>query len=393
MEGGLEYQEAEQVKNEQASKVIQNLRGKLRALATLKRVCRLQTKTAVMGLESLSKENLSSLLSRFQGRKILVIGDLIVSRFVEVAARKLSREAPVPAGDYVGENFLPGGGANLARELSALGAAVSLIGVVGDDEYGRWLKSEFQKSGVSSEGVVTEASRPTSLRTWIMVNGFHSLRIDREDRRDVPFAVTKAFVKSAEPLIKDVDCVILSDYDRGVITSGLISGVVSAGHASGKIIVAQPKMRHYLDFTGVTYVKSNLQEATNATGMSMVNETSLRNLGVNLIGRLDCKSILVTRGEEGMTLFERESVTNFPPLSGRKNVFSKVGVRDAMTGVFALGVASGGDVYQATSLSNLAGTVRSQLQRNSTLSIEALSGELDQAGEYLHKVVQAPVRR
>src|SRR3989442_1413604 len=106
-----------------------------------------------MGLQNLSKEGLSSLLDKFQGKKLLVIGDLIVSRFVEVAARKLSREAPVPVGDYIGETFLPGGGANLAREESPVGGSVSAIGVIGDDEYGRWLTGELDGNGISHAGV------------------------------------------------------------------------------------------------------------------------------------------------------------------------------------------------------------------------------------------------
>src|SRR5215470_12903759 len=108
-----------------------------------------------MPLETLDKERLTGVLKLFQGRRILVVGDLIVSRFVEVAARKLSREAPVPAGDYIGETFLPGGAANLSRELVSLGAAVDLVGLVGSDEYGNWLKTEFSKYGVSFGGVIT----------------------------------------------------------------------------------------------------------------------------------------------------------------------------------------------------------------------------------------------
>src|SRR6267143_5137692 len=325
-----------------------------------------------MPLETVDKERLTGLLRQFQGRRVLVIGDLIVSRFVEVAARKLSREAPVPAGDYVGETFLPGGAANLARELESLGASVSLVGLIGSDEYGNWLRSEFSKYGVSHSGVVTDTSRPTSLRTWIMVNTFHTLRIDREDRRDVPLAMAKKLLSEAEPLVREVDCVLLSDYDRGAITSYLIGGVVTSAHAAGKIVVGQPKMHHYLDFSGVTYVKSNLEEAALATGMAMVNETSLRNMGVNLLSRLDCKAILITRGDQGVTLFDEDNVTMFPPIRGKKNLFSKVGVRDAMTGVFAMAVASGGNAYQASVLSNVAGEARSELQRTSSLSLHDL---------------------
>lgn len=346
-----------------------------------------------MPLENLDKEKLTVLLRLFQGRKILVVGDLIVSRFVEVAARKLAREAPVPAGDYVGETILPGGAANLARELVSMGASVSIVGLVGSDEYAAWLKSQFETYGLSHVGVTTDPTRPTSLRTWIMVNGFHMLRIDRDDRRDASFSVSKKLLAEAEPIVKDMDCVILSDYDRGAITSIVINGVVEAARSAGKIVVGQPKMHHYLDFSGVTYIKSNLEEASNATGMSMVNDTSLRNMCVNLLSRLESKAILVTRGEAGITLFDRENITQFPPVAGKKNLFSKVGVRDAMTGVFALAVASGGTPYQATCLSNIAGTSRSDLQRTVPLSLQHLEAHIADLDEFAKKIIQAPVRR
>lgn len=346
-----------------------------------------------MPLETVGREKLANLLGQFQGRKVLAVGDLIVSRFVEIAARKLSREAPVPAGDYVGETVLPGGAANLSRELVSLGASVSLVGLIGNDEHGAWLKSEFSKAGVNHSGVISDASRPTSLRTWMMVNSVHTLRIDREDRRDVSLQIAKKLLEAAVPQVREVDCVIISDYDRGAITSYLISGLVDAARSSGKIIVGQPKMHHYLDFSGVTYVKSNMEEAAHATGMSMINETTLRNMGVNLLSRLESKAILLTRGEQGLALFDRENVTFFPPIGGIKNFFSKVGVRDAMTGVFALTVASGGDAYQASLLSDVAGQVRSGLQRNVSLSIHDLEARASETDEFVRRIVQAPVRR
>ena len=346
-----------------------------------------------MPLDSVERDRLTGVLRQFQGRRILVVGDIIVSRFVEIAARKLAREAPVPAGDFVGQTLLPGGAANLSRELASLGASVRLVGLAGSDEYGSWLKSEFSKYGVSSEGVVVDPTRPTSLRTWYMVNAFHTLRVDREDRRDVPLAMAKKLLSEAEPQIKEVDCVVLSDYDRGAITSYLISGVVSAAKSSGKIVVGQPKMHHYLDFSGVTYVKSNLEEASHATGMSMVNETSLRNMGVNLLSRLESKAILITRGEAGVTLFDKENVTLFPPIGGKKNLFSKVGVRDAMTGAFSLAVASGGNPYQAAVLSNVAGQARSELPRIASLSQQDIEARTQKVEEFVHSIIQVPVRR
>jgi D-beta-D-heptose 7-phosphate kinase/D-beta-D-heptose 1-phosphate adenosyltransferase len=323
----------------------------------------------------------------------LVIGDLIVSRFVEVSARKLAREAPVPAADYVGETLLPGGAANLARELSSLGASVSVLGVVGDDVSGAWLREDLARNGIDTHGITTEKNRPTSLRTWIMVNRLHYLRIDQETRKEIPQPSTKAFVEAAQGEIPQVDAIVLSDYDRGVITPYLIDGVVGAARKAGRIVVAQPKMRHYLDFTGVTYVKSNLEEATHATGMNMVNETSMRNMGVNLISRLDCKGIVMTRGEQGITIFEREQITNFPPIYGRRNFFSKVGVRDAMTGVLALSVAAGATITEAACLCNIAGPLRSDKARSVPLATTDFQTGFDALGDFLQRISQAPVRR
>jgi D-glycero-beta-D-manno-heptose-7-phosphate kinase len=347
----------------------------------------------VQGLASLSNEGLTVLLKRFQGKRMLVVGDFLVSRFVEVSARKLAREAPVPAGDYVGETLLPGGAANLANEVASLGGQVSVIGAVGEDNYGAWLKDDLARNGVETDGIVVDKLRPTSLRTWIMVNHLHYLRIDQEVRKEVQPAISKAFASAAEAKIPGVDTVVFSDYDRGVVTSYLISSVVAAARKAGKIVVAQPKDRHYMDFSGVTYVKSNLGEATHATQMAMVNETSLRNMGVNLMGRLDCKGLVITRGEEGMTVFDREQITTLPLPFGRKSFFNKVGVRDAMTGVFSLAVAAGGSITEAACLSNIAGTVRSEKPRNSTLTVQDLEKRMESMGDFLNRVSQMPVRR
>jgi D-glycero-beta-D-manno-heptose-7-phosphate kinase len=344
-------------------------------------------------LPGLSYEGLNGLLKKFQGSRMLVLGDFLVSRFVEVSARKLAREAPVPAADYVGETLLPGGAANLANEVASLGGQVSVIGMVGDDNYGVWLKDDLARNGVSVEGIVVDKTRPSSLRTWIMVNRLHYLRIDQEVRKEVALPITKSLATAAEGKIPNVDTVVFSDYDRGVVTSSLISSVVAAARKAGKIVVAQPKDRHYMDYSGVTYLKSNLSEATHATQMAMVNETSLRNMGVNLLGRLDCKGIVITRGEEGMTVFDRDQITTLPLPFGRKSFFNKVGVRDVMTGVFSLAVAAGGTATEAACLSNIAGTVRSEKPRTSTLTIEDLEKRLESMGDFLSRVSQMPVRR
>lgn len=142
-------------------------------------------------MPTLSSEGLTGLLKKFQGKRLLVIGDFLVSRFIEVSARKLAREAPVPAGDYVGETLLPGGAANLANEVASLGGSVSVIGLIGEDNYGVWLKEDLARNGVGTEGILVDKTRPTSLRTWLMVNRLHYLRIDQEVRKEVPISDDK----------------------------------------------------------------------------------------------------------------------------------------------------------------------------------------------------------
>src|SRR5579863_2266321 len=131
-----------------------------------------------------------------------------------------------------------------------------------------------------------------------------------------------------------------------------------------------------------------MEEAAHATGMAMVNETSLRNMGVNLLSRLECKALLITRGDQGVALFDKDNVTFFPPIRGKKNLFSKVGVRDAMTGVFSLAVASGGNSYQASVLANVAGEARSVLPRNAPMSLHDLELRAQGTEDFVQRIVQ-----
>src|SRR5713226_2426509 len=277
----------------------------------------------------------------------------MVDRYVRSQGRKLSREAPVPVADFISEELVLGGAANLANNLVALGAKVRVLGVVGNDEPGKWIQEELEKKGVDISGAVVN-SRPTSLKTRFILNHRQYLRIDKESRTDVESHVTKQFLYSLDDLLQDADGIVFSDYDKGVITPELISNVVEECRVQEKKVVAQPKVRHYLDYVGVSMVKSNVREATIATGVSMVNDTSLRNMGHNLMTRLECEGLLLTRSEQGMILFEKKNITSFPPFKGPKPGFNAVGVRDCMTAVLAMSIVSEAPIGEAVLLAGLA---------------------------------------
>jgi D-glycero-beta-D-manno-heptose-7-phosphate kinase len=330
------------------------------------------------------------IIDGFQDKSILVIGDLMVDRYVRSQGRKLSREAPVPVADFISEELVLGGAANLANNLVALGAKVRVLGVVGNDEPGKWLQEELEKKGVDISGTVLN-SRPTSLKTRFILNHRQYLRIDKESRTDVESHVTKQFLYSLDDLLEDADGVVFSDYDKGVITPELISNVVEECRVQGKKVVAQPKVRHYLDYVGVSMVKSNAREATVATGVSMVNDTSLRNMGHNLMTRLECEALLLTRSEQGMILFEKKNITSFPPFKGPKPGFNAVGVRDCMTAVLAMSIVGEAPIGEAVLLAGLAASQHADNLGTVVVDLNDLRSQASTTLELAEQIVQVPV--
>jgi rfaE bifunctional protein kinase chain/domain len=330
------------------------------------------------------------IIDGFQDKTILVIGDLMVDRYVRSQGRKLSREAPVPVADFISEELVLGGAANLANNLVALGAKVRVLGVVGSDEPGKWIQEELEKKGVDISGTVVN-SRPTSLKTRFILNHRQYLRIDKESRTDVESHITKQFLYSLDELLEDADGVVFSDYDKGVITPDLISNVVEECRVQEKKVVAQPKVRHYLDYVGVSMVKSNVREATIATGVSMVNDTSLRNMGHNLMTRLECEALLLTRSEQGMILFEKKNITSFPPFKGPKPGFNAVGVRDCMTAVLAMSIVGEAPIGEAVLLAGLAASQHADNLGTVVVDLNDLRSQASTTLELAEQIVQVPV--
>ena len=203
--------------------------------------------------------------------------------------------------------------------------------------------------------------------------------------------VTKQFLYSLDDLLEDADGIVFSDYDKGVITPELISNVVEECRVQEKKVVAQPKVRHYLDYVGVSMVKSNVREATIATGVSMVNDTSLRNMGHNLMTRLECEGLLLTRSEQGMILFEKKNITSFPPFKGPKPGFNAVGVRDCMTAVLAMSIVSEAPIGEAVLLAGLAAAQHTDNLGTVVVDLNDLRSQASTTLELAEQIVQVPV--
>lgn len=340
----------------------------------------------------LERHRLQEVVSSFKGKSVLVVGDLILDRYVSISARKLSREAPVPVGDFRGEKLSLGGAGNLANNLSNLGAKVEAVGFVGKDEQGQWICNALAEIGADASSIES-TQRPTSLKTRYYVNDVQYLRVDREIRSDIGAELSDALMKSIDRLMPNCDIVAIADYDKGTITSYFVDMIVASAKTAGKKIIAQPKIRHYMDLRGVDYIKSNEREASIATGISVLNESGLKNMATHLSTRLDYKGLILTRGEEGVTIFEQNTMSTIPPLISTSEFLRAVGLRDAMTSVITLALASGANSFESAALSSIAASKRAERIGTFVVSAEDILHNLGTLDRVLPAVVQVPVRR
>jgi rfaE bifunctional protein kinase chain/domain len=343
-------------------------------------------------LAFLEKQKLYEIVSGFRGKSVLVIGDLILDRYVSISARKLSREAPVPVGDFQGDKMSLGGAGNLANNIRNLGAKVQVVGFVGKDDQGEWISEALAKIGVDPS-FVERTSRPTSLKTRYFVNGVQYLRVDREIRSDISSELCDKLMKSVEKLISGSDIVAIADYDKGTVASYFVDMIVAAAKSAGKRIIAQPKVRHYLDLRGVDYIKSNEREASIATGVSVLNESGLRNIATYLETQLEYKGLILTRGEQGLTVFEQNVMSTIPPLISSNEFARAVGLRDAMTSVITLALASGANSFEAAALSNIAAAQKAERVGTFVVNTDDILQNLTNSEKVLSTVVQVPVSR
>ncbi len=339
-----------------------------------------------------SKDRLKEILKGISGKRVLVVGDLMVDHYVETAAKKLSREAPIPVSDVIAENSFPGGGANLAVNISSLGGKVMVVGIVGNDYEGEQLKSMLKKQDIDTSGIIT-ASRPTSLKTRYFLDNRQHFRIDREVRGDIDKDIKNELVDAVQSKQGNFDCVAVSDYDKGTITPKLINRTVSFAKSQNIPIMGQPKVKHYMDFIGFTCVKSNIREARNATGISIMNESSLHNIGIHLMTKIECKSLILTAGAKGLTVFEGNNMIKMPALTPSKEFKRAIGIRDAMMAILTVSLTAGASVLEASILSNIAAAVSSVGAQTLVLSMKDFDEYLYNGKDLEQKVTQVPLHR
>lgn len=295
---------------------------------------------------------LHDIVGGFNKKRILVIGDMTMDKFVIGDVTRISPEAPVPVVDISSESLAIGGAANVINNLHALGGEICVASVVGDDYEGDYLINEFKNRGIAADGIF-RTEGPTTLVTRIRSFEQQILRLDRADKAQIDSKTTIKLIDYIEELIGDVDVIVISDYGRGVITPKLVDNAVEITMKYDKKIIVNPKKENFFLYKGVTVIRANRKEASYATGVTPINETSIRNMGQRIMTMLECTGVLITWVEEGFYVFGPDgSVSFIPPVI--KNPIDVTGVGDTITSVLALGLATGATLVEAAKLSNYA---------------------------------------
>lgn len=314
-------------------------------------------------------------LARFADTRILVIGDLIIDHFIWGTVSRISPEAPVPVVNVTRENLLLGGAANVLNNIYALGGKGEMCGAIGRDTMGDHLLELLQALGSATAGIVKSADRPTTKKTRVIAQHQQVVRFDREKSGPLPPEVREKFSAYLDQHLAGFQAVIVSDYNKGVVSAELMAMLMAKLKSRQDIpVIVDPKPHHLERFTGATILTPNLHEAEKMAGMNIVSAADLSEAARLIKKQLGCAALLITRGEAGMALFEGE----LPPLlipTTAQEVYDVTGAGDTVIATLALGLAAGLSFSEAAILANRAAGIVVGKLGTATVTPEELLGE------------------
>ncbi len=307
-------------------------------------------------MNSLSRDRVESLLHAMRGKHVAVVGDLMIDRYYWGVVHRVSPEAPVPVVEVDSESTRLGGAANVANNIAALGAVPLMVGLVGNDHEGEMLVEMVKDLGFDQRGIIVDGSRPTTIKTRVIAQGQHVVRIDNESKIECPEHLISHLVDAVRYSIHSLDAIIIEDYNKGVVTADLIRQLIAVATKYGKIVSVDPKFNNFLEYKNVTLFKPNRRETEEVLGGRLKTVDEVAAAGKKLLELLQAQNVLLTRGEEGMSLFQSNGETLHIP-SVAKNVQDVSGAGDTVIATLTLALAAGADVREACVLANYAGGV------------------------------------
>lgn len=290
------------------------------------------------------------ILNEFKNNKILVIGDLILDRYIWGKVNRISPEAPVPIVEVTDENFLLGGASNVANNIVSLGGHATIVGVAGNDRAGEVILKMLGEKGVQCEGVFL-GPRPTTVKTRVIAHNQQVVRFDRENKDKVDGKVFRGLLGYIRNEVQNHDAVIISDYKKGVVSSELVKEVLKHSKPGNIFVSVDPKVGHFHCYKNVSLVTPNVMEASIASGIEIKDEKSLINAGKTLLRKIPCDAVLITRGEHGMSLFRKDKKEVHIPTVA-KTVYDVTGAGDTVIAAFSIAYAAGASMEEAAVIAN-----------------------------------------
>src|SRR5258705_176250 len=339
---------------------------------------------------------LKSLIPRLRGKRIAVLGDLMLDRYLWGNASRLSPEAAVPVVDFEEQSECLGGSGNVCANIAALGARVECFGAIGNDEAGTALRKCLGASSIADKGVLADSQRVTTVKTRIIARHQQIVRVDRERREPLLPATEERLLRSLFAALRHLDALVLSDYDKGLITDNFAERVLSACHQLRVAVFVKPKTSRLYAYRGARAIVCNAKEAGFFVTRSLGDDKSVEEAGRALLAHFGCSAVLITRGEKGMSLIEESSprslhipATGFEVTYARigqpgvdrsstgRQVFDVTGAGDTVLSVLALAAAAGAPLPDAAILANAAAGVVVSKLGTATVTPQELTRALD----------------
>lgn len=295
------------------------------------------------------------IIGKFPDLRIVAVGDLMLDEFIWGEARRISPEAPAPVVDVKRETWHLGGAGNVVSNLLELGARAVPIGVVGADEAAKMVRERFAERYARIDGVITDGSRPTTRKTRVVAHSGRQyqqiVRADREDRSPVSNLIEDRIIAAFNQAISSADAVIVSDYDKGLLTPRVLREVIGAGRSRTRMVCLDPKIRNFAHYREVDVITPNQREAERASGVEITDASTLGAAARRIRDLTDSKNVLITRGELGMSLLDAEGeMTHIPTMA--REVYDVTGAGDTVIATLTLSLASGASLNEAAIIAN-----------------------------------------
>jgi len=302
----------------------------------------------------MNEDSLLRRIESFRGKKVLIVGDIMLDEYIWGKVNRISPEAPVPVVKVGRESRAAGGAGNVARNVALLGMEAHVAGIIGRDYHGRILKKLFGKIGVMCEGVCDSKGISTVVKTRIVAHSQHMVRIDRENQMIIPDEGKKELRDRVVGLVSLSDFIIVSDYNKGTVCREVYQPLIEEAAKRGKMVIVDPKKRDVKFYRGCTVITPNKKETEEFSGIEVSSEEEILRAGRKILSRTGAKGVLITRGEEGMTLVIKGAKKAISVPAIAKEVYDVTGAGDTVISTFSASLAGGGSYEEAAILSNIA---------------------------------------